>query len=323
LNKASKSVLIRILGKVLMVAGCIVVAGLLAQGWAVYSESRFQAHLRTASLTELRAIAKKRDWDPAVYYWLGVRLAQQAHPDDAVQALSRAVGLDPHSPAARTELEKARIQARDQQQEHLRDMSVAQLQQLAAQQPNNPEINYWLGANLSAERRDREALAPLERSLMVNPNSAAARAAYGLALARTGRTGQAEAQLKRAIEIDPKLEFAHFSLGNLYGRYTRWGDAVTELKAAVDLAPNDVEAQYLLATAYGETFQDDKKMEILEALVRRDPHNTRYLKSLGYVYIFFGKFAQAEEAYRDILCSVAHWPSRPILRKSMHWPNVS
>jgi tetratricopeptide (TPR) repeat protein len=297
LNKTSKSVLI----KILMLAGCILVAGLLAQGWAAYSENRFQAHLRTASLPELRAIARKRDWDPTVNYWLGVRLTQQAHPDAGVQALSRAVALDPHYPAARAALEKARVQAGERRQERLREMSADQLQRLAAQQPNNPEINYWLGARLSAERRDREAVPALERSLIGNPNSAAARAAYGLALARTGHPTAAEAQLKRAIEIDPKLQFAHFCLGNLYGGFARWGEAATELKSAVDLDPNDTEAQYLLATTYGETFQEDKKMEILEALVRRDPHDIRFLKSLGYVYVFFGKFAQAETVYRNIL----------------------
>ena len=289
MSKASKSVLI----KILVLAACVVVAVLLAQGWVVYSDNRFQAHLRTAPLPELRSIAKKRDWDPMVYYWLGVRLTQQKHGNEAVQALSRAVGLDPHYPAARVALEKARGQAKEEEQQRLGKMSIPQLQQLAAQQPTNPEVNYWLGARLSEERHDREAITPLERSLMANPNSAAARAAYGVALARTGHAAQAEAQLKRAIEIDPKLEFAHFSLGSLYGGYARWGEALTELKAAVDLDPDDVDAKYLLATTYGETFQDDKKMEILEALVKRDPSNVRYLKSLGYAYVFFGKFAQA------------------------------
>jgi tetratricopeptide (TPR) repeat protein len=277
------------------------VAVLLAQWWAGRAERQFQAQLQRATVAELRITAQKRDWDPTVYYWLGVKLTQQAQPDAAVLALTRSVALDPHDAAARTALEKARAAASASKDERLRSMTVPELQRLVAQQPDNPESNYWLGAQLSAERRDTEALPFLLRSLQSNPGSAAARAAFGLALARTGKPGEAEAQLKRAIAIDPKLQFAHFSLGNLYGKFGRWGQAATELKMAADLDPNDTEAQYLLATTYGETYQEDKKLEILENLVRRDPNNVRYLTSLGYVYLFFGKFGQAEALYRKIL----------------------
>ena len=115
-------------------------------------------------------MAQKRDWDPAVYYWLGCSLTQQAHPDEAVQALSRAVGLDPHDACcARRVGESAAFRPRRSSRNTCARCPSLELQQLAAQQPDNPEINYWLGANLSAERRDQEALAPLERSLYGQP----------------------------------------------------------------------------------------------------------------------------------------------------------
>src|SRR5262249_47963327 len=93
----------------------------------------------------------------------------------------------------------------------------------------------------------------------------------------------------------------YFTLGNLYGRYKRWSQAAEQLRKAVDLNPNDLEAQYLLAYCYGEMFQEDKKLDILEKLVKRTPDNIRVLKSLGYVYLFFGKFTEAEELYRRVL----------------------
>src|SRR5262249_33436837 len=58
---------------------------------------------------------------------------------------------------------------------------------------------------------------------------------------------------------------------------------------------------YLLALCYGEMYQEDRKMEILERLVQRAPQDIRFLKSLGYVYLFYGKFAQAEATYRRVL----------------------
>ena len=297
MGKGVKSLITRVVALGVGVA----VAVLLAQWWAARAERQFQEHLRHATVAELRVTAQKREWDPTVYYWLGVKLTEQAQPDEAVQVLTRAVGLDPHDAAARAALEKARAAAMARQQERLRYMGVPELKQLVALQPNNPESNYWLGVKLTEQGQPNEAVPVLARSLQVNPNSAGARTALGLALARTDKPGEAEEQLKQALALDPKLELAHFTLGSLYYKFGRWEETLKELKTAADLDPNDVDAQYLLATTYGEVFQEDKKLDILENLVRRDPDNTRYLTSLGYVYLFFGKFGQAEALYHKIL----------------------
>jgi Flp pilus assembly protein TadD len=191
------------------------------------ADAQFEHHLSTASLPELQKIAKTRDWDPQVYYWLGSRLTQNGRHKEALQALARAAAL--------------------------------------------------------------------------NPKSSLTRAMLGLALARTDNPGAAEIQMQQAIALNPKLEFPHFALGNLYGRYNKWPQSADELKLAVKLAPNDTEAQYLLALSYGNLYQEDLKMDILERLVKQFPDEPRYLKSLGYVYLFFGRFEDATNLYRHIL----------------------
>jgi tetratricopeptide (TPR) repeat protein len=282
----------------LIVLACAGVAYPLARWAALRVEVRRQTHLQKASLEELQTLAGERNWDPDVFYWLGVRQAAEGHYDEAVQSLSRSASLNPQSARTRQALQAAARQRNDIQ---LRQASVPQLMGIAAKNGNDPIVWYWLGVKLTQAGKNRQAAQALSRSLALNPNSAPARATLGLALARANYPRGAEAQLLEAARLDPKLEFTFFTLGNLYGKYRRWEQAVTALKTATALNPNDREAQYLLAQAYGEIFLEDRKMDVLEGLVKQEPDNIPYLKSLGYVYIFFGKFADAEQTYRRIL----------------------
>src|SRR5438128_12099006 len=77
------------------------VAVLAARWWAGRSEAAIQAHLRTASLAELQRLAPKREWDPQVLYWLGVRLTEQGRHAEAAGALARSCAMNPRSAVAR------------------------------------------------------------------------------------------------------------------------------------------------------------------------------------------------------------------------------
>jgi Flp pilus assembly protein TadD len=191
--------------------------------------------------------------------------------------------------------------AEEQFQARVREMPLAELQQLALRRDWDPMVFYWLGVRLTTEGRHPEALAALVRSVALNPRSASARASLGVALGRADRFPEAEAQLKEAIRLSPRFAFAHFALGSLYVKEKVWQPAAGHLRIAADLNPGDHEAQYLLARCYGELYQEDRKQAILEQLVRHTPDDARVLKELGYVYLFYGKFAQAEATYRRLL----------------------
>lgn len=186
-------------------------------------------------------------------------------------------------------------------QEKLQAAPVNELVEMTKSHPYEPSVFYTLGLKLLEQDKNKEAALALERSATMNPKYAPAKAALGLALARIDRPLDAEAQLKKAIALDPKLQIAYFSLGSLYGKYSRFVQAKETLIKAVELNPKDIEAKYLLAIAYGNVYQDDRKLEMLEQVIKEEPNNVRYLKSLGYSYLFFGKFQQAEANYRHIL----------------------
>jgi tetratricopeptide (TPR) repeat protein len=287
-----------LLQRILLATTCIGVALALSFWWSGRAEKRLQKHLETAPLTELQELARKRDWDTNLFYWLGVRQEQAGRVAEAVESLKRAVSLAPKSARSQTALRRV---LESDRQARLRQASLPELMQVAAKKRDDPIVWYWLGAKLTEMGKQEKSVQALSRSVALNPRSAPSRAALGLVLARLNRASEAEAQLKEGIALNPKLQFAHFALGNLYGKYNRWEQAAVELKTACDLSPDDHEANYLLAVCYGNLFQEDRKMDILERLTQRYPDNLRDLKSLGYVYVFYGKFAQAEALYRHIL----------------------
>ncbi len=179
--------------------------------------------------------------------------------------------------------------------------SLPELERAAEQRPWDPAVWRWMGAR-SMDRGDyQEAVRAYSRRVALEPRSGAAAAALGYAFAKAGRVELAKQQLERAIGLDPRLGMPHYVLGVMYVTQRQWEPAVVELQAASTLDPNNLDAQYQLAQAYGHVYLEDKKMEILERLVKRAPTDIRYLKSLGYVYLFFGRFADGEALYRRIL----------------------
>src|SRR5438067_2229823 len=80
---------------------CVGIAVLAARWWAGRSEAAVQARMHTASLVELERLAPKREWDPQVLYWLGVRLTEQGRHKEAASALARSCAMNPRSAAAR------------------------------------------------------------------------------------------------------------------------------------------------------------------------------------------------------------------------------
>lgn len=188
-------------------------------------------------------------------------------------------------------------------QASLRDMPTLRLMELARSRDWDPAVFYWLGLRQSFEGRDRDATYSLSRSIALNPNSAPAYAALGVVLGRAGQFPDAERAFKQALAIDPKLQFAHYALGSLYARHQVWPPAIEELKAAIAQNPRDVEARFQLAKCYGEVYQEDRKQELLQQLIREYPRDTRFLKEIGYTYLFYGRFAEAESTYRRIIAA--------------------
>jgi tetratricopeptide (TPR) repeat protein len=155
---------------------------------------------------------------------LGVAYYSLGQYDEAVQALCRAVDIDPKDTKALDFLGK--------------------MYDISPQYAN-------------------EVTARLAGFVKTYPDNAAANFYYGLSLRKRnlggGETGRQDAgrYLKRAVELNPKWADARFELGLYYEDARRTDDAVSQYEAAITLDPSNAKTHYRLANLYRETGRTD------------------------------------------------------------------
>src|SRR5262249_55107383 len=88
---------------------------------------------------------------------------------------------------------------------------------------------------LKNSKREREAIAEIERGLELDPVSPSLNASKGDILYEFGHTSQAIQQLRHAIELEPHFWYAHFWLALAYALEKRTEEALEEARRATDL----------------------------------------------------------------------------------------
>src|SRR5258708_2565379 len=118
------------------------------------------------------------------------------------------------------------------------DMSEAEriARVILAQRPQQLEALQLLGALLMAQKRPREAIAPLEEAARHSANPEL-ETRLAVALREIGRTDEAVAWFYRAIERVPVCARAFQELGNLLRAKRRYVEAESVLKRGIEAAP--------------------------------------------------------------------------------------
>jgi tetratricopeptide (TPR) repeat protein len=184
----------------------------------------------------------------------------------------------------------------------LRRMTLPQLEKLWAEQKREDPLLYAeLGKRLNQARRYADAAAVLRSAVLMKSDTAELYAELGLALSRSGQPVEAEVMCRRALELKKDMPLAHFVLGNLYGKAKLWEHAIREFETTLRLEPENDEARYWLAQCYGVSYQQDKKLAIVEKLVKEHPQVAKYHQSLGASYLYYGRLDEAERHLQTAL----------------------
>ena len=184
------------------------------------------------ALTVFRYAAPRYPSSARIHVALGVALYSAGEYSDAVEALCRAVDLDPKDTKALGFLGGMYDVAPE-----LSEQVSRRLARFAELYPNNVAANYYYA--LSLRRRN---LTP------------------GL----SGNEARVEALLRKAVTLDPNFADAHFQLGLLYADEGKTGAAIRELEAAVRLRPALKTAHYRLSRLYAQQGRTDMARRELE-----------------------------------------------------------
>ena len=154
---------------------------------------------------------------------LGTALVDNHDYAGAVTALRRALALNADSIDVKLNLAGALGRHRREGE------TIAILEQLIAEYPNDPRPYVELGSWLALLDRDEEAYVPLAQAVILNPKEADGYVRLALVELTTGRIAGAERSLERALKLAPDHEDAHLKLAILFETNNRLVDLVSLL----------------------------------------------------------------------------------------------
>jgi tetratricopeptide (TPR) repeat protein len=169
-----------------------------------------------------------------------------------------------------------------------------------ARDSRHPDALHLLGVALLAQKRAREAIAPLEQAARERSN-ARIETHLGKALLETGRSNEALTRLQRAIQCQPPFAPAFQELGILLCGLRRFDEAEAVLKRGLEVAPTSLE----LSLDLGRFFliradAKNAKIAFARALVNA-PRNPRALHGSGLALLYERELERAAERFRQVL----------------------
>ncbi len=135
-------------------------------------------------------------------YWsdLGFNLNEQGKYDEAIQALDKAINIDPQDEAAWNE----KSYALHEQGRY--DEAIQALDKAIEINPQNADVWYNKAEVLYDQRKYSEAVQALNKTIEINPQYALAWYFKGWILEDQGKKDEANSSYDKAIEIDPQVE---------------------------------------------------------------------------------------------------------------------
>ena len=230
---------------------------------------------------------------PQGYSGEGIALALMGKPDEAIQALKKALAIDPTFWVARRELGIVYWQ------QNLKEESARELEKIVQLFPTDAPVNFILGqyayekGNYS-RAADLFAKAPAQVQADIRVSLMEVEA-----LLKTGNAAAAGQELDRLAETPGLAAEQQFKVAWLLGQAKRYGKAIRAFEA-LPQGYSDVFGRYYgLALAYFEDGQYGKCAEILNELSARGVAKPEIFSLLGVAEEKDGKTLEAYNAFRQ------------------------
>jgi tetratricopeptide (TPR) repeat protein len=166
--------------------------------------------------------------------------------------------------------------------------------------PQNVAALHLLGLSLVAQRRERDAVAPLSEAAR-ETGDPLLETHYALALRKVGRQDEAIEWLRRAISRRPVFAPAFHELGLIFCSQRRYDEAEAVFKEGIALAPAVAELSVELGGVHiCRADPANAKIAFARALVLA-PGHVRALHGFGTAYLFEGAFERAADQFRHVL----------------------
>ncbi|HEY7817757.1 MAG TPA: sulfatase-like hydrolase/transferase [Vicinamibacteria bacterium] len=239
------------------------------------------------------------------HYGLGVALLGLGRREEAIEALSRAVEIDPRN--TKTYLRLAEAEPETAEGWLRRGIAVHEDRVLV------DRLSEVLLQSDQPEKR-AEARSLVEGLAAKAPQDGLAAYNLGQVLLLEGETGRALAELERAATLSPSDPDVHQALGSALALLGRREDAIPSFRRAIELAPCFAAAHANLGAAYAELNRLPEAAAALEKSVACDPHYAAGFKNLAAIQYQMGNLEGAIAAMRG---AVKASPGDPETQRSL------
>ena len=164
-----------------------------------------------------------------------------------------------------------------------------------------------LGALCGKQRRYGEALAYLQRAILLTPGDATPHLNLGAVYAEMGSLDRAEQQFRTAVSLAPLNFSAHNVLGKLYFDSGRLNEAEEQFRESVACDRNLAALDYL-GYVYQRRGDNARAEEAFKAALALNGTDSHAHFNLGLIYAATGRNAQALEELRAALAADPHNP---------------
>jgi predicted O-linked N-acetylglucosamine transferase (SPINDLY family) len=211
--------------------------------------------------------------------------------DQALNAVEKAIHLEPSLPNAQTHLDtvkvaKGMLQAQGQRYETL-----------------NPEVNALTQQAIAhqGQGQHNEAIALLNQALALEPNFFSALYSLGISLGATGQKMNALDCFIKAADVAPHLPIGHFAKAQSYADLGLADDALASFDKTIEVDPTYTQAYTNKAALLQAINRHHDALLTLIACVEVDPNNALAYEGQGHLLSQFKQFDLSVNAFKRVL----------------------
>ena len=179
--------------------------------------------------------------------------------------------------------------------------SLALLQELIQNNPNNARYHNSCGVTLHEMGRYEESLAEKQKALELEPDNARYHDSRGVTLHEMGRYEEALAESRKALELEPDNARYHNSCGVTFHEMGRYEEALAEKQKALELEPDNARYHDSCGVTLHEMGRYEEALAEKQKALELEPDNARYHDSCGMTLYAMELYKEAVAAFKKAI----------------------
>ncbi len=162
--------------------------------------------------------------------------------------------------------------------------------------PKDFVVNLILGLSLAQSNNHSEAKEYLKTATELNPTDLTALSAYGFTLSQLKEPDEAVRYLKKALAIKPDDVNILGTLGLIYDSLEKWDECDSTYERAIQIDSSNATVNNNYAYSLSERgIRLDEALAMAKKAVEKEPLNSSFLDTIGWVYYKIGDYVKAKE----------------------------